>query len=98
MRLGAVAAIGDGFIFVPVAVAQVLDRPKQDGGGPIHRRINHSLVFVRMVAGVGGRSEEHTSELQSLMRLSYAVFCLTKKTHKREHSNIPNKPTHINNA
>src|SRR3546814_4894383 len=32
------------------------------------------------------RSEEHTSELQSLMRISYAVFCLTKKTthtHKR---------------
>src|SRR3546814_2542897 len=28
-----------------------------------------------------GRSEEHTSELQSLMRISYAVFCLTKKTH-----------------
>src|SRR3546814_3986062 len=29
-----------------------------------------------------GRSEEHTSELQSLMRISYAVFCLKKKTHK----------------
>src|SRR3546814_10013239 len=28
-----------------------------------------------------GRSEEHTSELQSLMRLSYAAFCLTKKQH-----------------
>src|SRR3546814_5394890 len=28
-----------------------------------------------------GRSEEHTSELQSLMRISYAVFCLTKKNH-----------------
>src|SRR3546814_5746669 len=28
----------------------------------------------------GGRSEEHTSELQSLMRISYAVFCLTQKT------------------
>src|SRR3546814_2256219 len=28
------------------------------------------------------RSEEHTSELQSLMRISYAVFCLTKKTKK----------------
>src|SRR3546814_1767691 len=28
-----------------------------------------------------GRSEEHTSELQSLMRISYAVFCLQKKTH-----------------
>src|SRR3546814_9179431 len=30
-------------------------------------------------AGVGIRSEEHTSELQSLMRISYAVFCLKKK-------------------
>src|SRR3546814_1278504 len=28
------------------------------------------------------RSEEHTSELQSLMRISYAVFCLKKKNHK----------------
>src|SRR3546814_10024347 len=34
------------------------------------------------------RSEEHTSELQSLMRISYAVFCLKKQTpkHKRLHS------------
>src|SRR3546814_2145494 len=32
------------------------------------------------VVGVGRRSEEHTSELQSLMRISYAVFCLKKKT------------------
>src|SRR3546814_7171790 len=30
-------------------------------------------------ARIGGRSEEHTSELQSLMRISYAVFCLKKK-------------------
>src|SRR3546814_15138430 len=30
----------------------------------------------------GSRSEEHTSELQSLMRISYAVFCLKKKTKK----------------
>src|SRR3546814_1084440 len=30
-------------------------------------------------ARTGGRSEEHTSELQSLMRISYAVFCLKKK-------------------
>src|SRR3546814_9184116 len=29
------------------------------------------------------RSEEHTSELQSLMRISYAVFCLTKKNRKK---------------
>src|SRR3546814_4452567 len=34
--------------------------------------------------GAQGRSEEHTSELQSLMRISYAVFCLKKKTkHQR---------------
>src|SRR3546814_8196071 len=33
-------------------------------------------------AGVGVRSEEHTSELQSLMRISYAVFCLKKKKNK----------------
>src|SRR3546814_9143945 len=32
-----------------------------------------------------GRSEEHTSELQSLMRLSYAVFCLKKKKKKHQH-------------
>src|SRR3546814_4447288 len=32
------------------------------------------------------RSEEHTSELQSLMRLSYAVFCLKKKTRPSQHS------------
>src|SRR3546814_4143922 len=31
------------------------------------------------------RSEEHTSELQSLMRISYAVFCLKKKKNKRNH-------------
>src|SRR3546814_1265990 len=35
-------------------------------------------------AGEGLRSEEHTSELQSLMRISYAVFCLNTKTNKRD--------------
>src|SRR3546814_3072208 len=42
-------------------------------------------------------SEEHTSELQSLMRISYAVFCLNKKnqtyTHHRRQANIPNHNT-----
>src|SRR3546814_9880785 len=37
----------------------------------------HDVALVRR--GMGHRSEEHTSELQSLMRISYAVFCLTKK-------------------
>src|SRR3546814_3911179 len=35
----------------------------------------------QMDEGTATRSEEHTSELQSLMRISYAVFCLKKKTH-----------------
>src|SRR3546814_1107859 len=37
------------------------------------------------------RSEEHTSELQSLMRISYAVFCLKKKTPTQHQSNIKPK-------
>src|SRR3546814_10875566 len=36
-------------------------------------------VVVGGRAGLSDRSEEHTSELQSLMRISYAVFCLKKK-------------------
>src|SRR3546814_5283978 len=38
--------------------------------------------MLRKVEIAEPRSEEHTSELQSLMRISYAVFCLKKKTHK----------------
>src|SRR3546814_9192548 len=36
-------------------------------------------AFVAQACARAGRSEEHTSELQSLMRISYAVFCLKKK-------------------
>src|SRR3546814_6926080 len=36
--------------------------------------------------GAGLRSEEHTSELQSLMRISYAVFCLKKKTRNKNNN------------
>src|SRR3546814_5269152 len=42
----------------------------------LQRRHRHQ----RVLDGRIGRSEEHTSELQSLMRISYAVFCLKKKT------------------
>src|SRR3546814_8967341 len=35
-----------------------------------------------------GRSEEHTSELQSLMRISYAVFCLKKKTNTKHNKTL----------
>src|SRR3546814_2147377 len=39
----------------------------------------HLHVLARQCGGEAQRSEEHTSELQSLMRISYAVFCLKKK-------------------
>src|SRR3546814_6921926 len=48
--------------------------------GEGHRHVRAAAV-VRVGDGVADRSEEHTSELQSLMRISYAVFCLKKKTH-----------------
>src|SRR3546814_5079678 len=42
-------------------------------------------VFA-LAVGILGRSEEHTSELQSLMRISYAVFCLKKN--KKQNDNV----------
>src|SRR3546814_1761391 len=44
------------------------------------RRRDHRPLRPGRARHDGGRSEEHTSELQSLMRISYAVFCLKKKT------------------
>src|SRR3546814_8609125 len=41
------------------------------------------LLALHLGIAFRDRSEEHTSELQSLMRISYAVFCLKKKTKKR---------------
>src|SRR3546814_1867576 len=45
------------------------------------------LLLPQMLVATGAalrqRSEEHTSELQSLMRISYAVFCLKKKNHPK---------------
>src|SRR3546814_8619249 len=51
---------------------------------------------VRRHRRYGRRSEEHTSELQSLMRISYAVFCLKKKTYLLPpyQSNISSSITH----
>src|SRR3546814_2123189 len=51
-------------------------RVRGDGGA---RRPSVACSSVVRVRDEGCRSEEHTSELQSLMRISYAVFCLKKK-------------------
>src|SRR3546814_8098304 len=53
---------------------------RRPGPAPQARRLEpHELLALQRRAQPG-RSEEHTSELQSLMRISYAVFCLKKKT------------------
>src|SRR3546814_7903119 len=44
-----------------------------------------SAASTSFFSRAGSRSEEHTSELQSLMRISYAVFCLKKKKTQNKH-------------
>src|SRR3546814_2462560 len=57
-------------------------RNRQDGS--VRRLVAENHLGVEDLIW---RSEEHTSELQSLMRISYAVFCLKKKKKMREKSN-----------
>src|SRR3546814_8724116 len=49
-------------------------------GNVVLEMLNAANPSWAMFPGIAHRSEEHTSELQSLMRISYAVFCLKKKT------------------
>src|SRR3546814_2683989 len=51
---------------------------RDDGSVEIHQQILVARSSQRAII-LGKRSEEHTSELQSLLRISYAVFCLQKK-------------------
>src|SRR3546814_3677619 len=59
-------------------IAAVIDLDARLADGAIQ-------MFDRLVGSLFTRSEEHTSELQSLMRISYAVFCLKKKI-KQKHN------------
>src|SRR3546814_2547842 len=80
-ELGELRGIGDALLCKLFATC----------GGNRHRHVNqplrpllrrHDDLVHNDTTGVGrsrSRSEEHTSELQSLMRISYAVFCLKKK-------------------
>src|SRR3546814_7608843 len=89
----------DGILALPVeepAVGIVERRVLQPGqlvfDLHLRRRVRLVLLGLRDLAEhtgdrlqAGGRSEEHTSELQSLMRISYAVFCLKKKKTNNTH-------------
>src|SRR3546814_975549 len=57
--------------------------PFSEGADP---RTGAKMVAVNVRCLPDVRSEEHTSELQSLMRISYAVFCLKKKTKQQQKS------------
>src|SRR3546814_3317259 len=57
-----------------------------------------SIPFVLSSSRRAGRSEEHTSELQSLMRSSYAVFCLKKKTKSNKQTKSTNKHQQQNSS
>src|SRR3546814_4457722 len=52
------------------------------GAARAGKKVGPLIIAVKGQQGVVERSEEHTSELQSLMRNSYAVFCLKKKNNK----------------
>src|SRR3546814_9133486 len=58
-------------------------------GIQVRGKLEHGVIYapctqdLYVASNGSGRSEEHTSELQSLMRISYAVFCLKKKKNKK---------------
>src|SRR3546814_3719638 len=85
------AAAGDRDAQHQAGVAVLLDQPGDPLGRPRREgnfqgiRCAHAVLVTPGPSGPE-RSEEHTSELQSLMRISYAVFCLKKKTKKKKYN------------
>src|SRR3546814_5175396 len=82
---GALSVAGAEALIAPMQRWLSSLRPAETAGGAVHLR----HPFGRGLSSL--RSEEHTSELQSLMRISYAVFCLKKQMTNTEatytHSN-----------
>src|SRR3546814_2760808 len=93
------------FALTPFLIARWRRRAEAGHDGPAIGKmaigsalVGVSYVMLAILAHVADgqpvnwlRSEEHTSELQSLMRISYAVFCLKKKKQKKQNHTI-----HIN--
>src|SRR3546814_2845962 len=77
-----------------VVLRRAAPRPQRGGG----RRRGAAAPVEHGAAHRGRRSEEHTSELQSLMRLSYAVFCLKKKTHLTQTPEMSTNPHNTEEA
>src|SRR3546814_2968414 len=66
------------------------------GRGSTEREAGFALSLFGNANVRAYRSEEHTSELQSLMRISYAVFCLKKKTKAKQTNSAIHNDIHIN--
>src|SRR3546814_3899058 len=85
-----------GGIIIPDTAKEKPMQGKVLAAGPGARGDDGKLVALDVKKGdkvlYGKRSEEHTSELQSLMRISYAVFCLKNKS--TTHSHHPLTPSH----
>src|SRR3546814_4281333 len=88
--------VGNGFAEL-LALPGVIERQRQRalGDAEIDRRDHRALEIEAGHHHAHARSEEHTSELQSLMRISYAVFCLKKKKKKNITDNTNNTYTII---
>src|SRR3546814_8086928 len=104
-----------GRAFAPGGVPFPLPLLARRAGAPNGKVARMALAFHRINACIArivsrpgqraiiGRSEEHTSELQSLMRIPYAVFCLKNKTtHQRvtfmrTHPNSPSEHSNTHN-
>src|SRR3546814_7335889 len=82
-------------VVAPNVALKVIDRAIQiHGGAGVSNDFPLAYMYaMQRTLRLADRSEEHTSELQSLMRISYAVFCLKKKKQHRdtEVSTIENK-------
>src|SRR3546814_3387021 len=90
-RIGGLAR-GDAAVAVAVqaAVPLVFDAaagPQGRVGIGLRRAVQHRGIHALERGQVAVRSEEHTSEIQSLMRISYAVFCLKKKQKQNTYTN-----------
>src|SRR3546814_4317858 len=88
----AVAPIAEPPANLKEAVPEQKPSPGSDARSEAENRLAEALRGLARMEGAGVRSEEHTSELQSLMRISYAVFCLQKKKtyliHKTQYGDV----------
>src|SRR3546814_8155872 len=84
--VGGVIVDSGNFDWAKAGKYPYLSEPNPSYHGKVFTEAFGNLAFILGCRALGmrdlGRSEEHTSELQSLMRISYAVFCLKKKKNR----------------